>query len=95
MQQWEKSAHVEFYTFDGMNGSNIMEANIDAIAIQHEAVPHWGQVHRDDLDLSAYYPALSEWQDAMDQIAIEGGDAANIFRHSFARNRNILHDLQV
>lgn len=93
MQQMEPSGHVELYTIDGFAGNPVMHAHINALAMGHRAIPHWGQVHRGDVDLSGYYPELDRWRAAMDRIATEGGAAANVFRHSFARDRGVLEDL--
>jgi len=98
MQQAAPTGHVEAFTVRGLAGNAVMHDEIDRIAREHGAWPHWGMIH--EVRPAAYpglYPGLVRWRAALDRIARESAQATNgnpnTFRHDFALDRGLLSPL--
>jgi hypothetical protein len=95
MQQAAQTGHVEAFTVRGLAGNPVMHNEIDRIARDHGAWPHWGMFHESrPAAYPALYPRLARWQAALDRIARESAQASNgrlnTFRHGFAVDRGLL-----
>ncbi|MCH8498176.1 MAG: hypothetical protein LAT63_06850 [Marinobacter sp.] len=94
MQQFARTGHVEVYTVRGLAGNAAFHREVQTLAAEHGAIPHWGQFHDGSQDFAALFgPSLGRWQTALDYLAREGRGQPNTFRHQFALSRRLLREL--
>lgn len=88
MQQFSPiSCHVELFTMSGLAGNVPLDAVADRLVRTHGGVPHWGQLHPEDLDFGALFGLrLDSWRRAISTLA----DGRSTFRHAFAVDRRLL-----
>ena len=87
MQKFERTCHVEIYTFSGLRGNDAFKQRMHAIVREFSALPHWGQLHR--AEEAGHFDstrAIAQWRRAIESLA--GGNF--LFRSDFARTRGLL-----
>ncbi|MDT0309460.1 FAD-binding protein [Streptomyces sp. DSM 44917] len=87
MQRFERTCHVEIYTFRGMRGNAAFHRRLAVVVAEFGAVPHWGQLHgAAEAGPFARDGAARRWRAVMRSLS--GGDEA--FWSGFARARGLL-----
>lgn len=91
MQQFARTAHVEFFFMRGLTGQSDFYNRLHDIAARRGGIPHWGLSHRLDKDrVNAIYGSnLSEWRQALARMIASAGGDARTFRTTFSINRNL------
>lgn len=85
MQLFERTCHIEIYTFRGLRGNAAFKQRLNQVVLEYNAIPHWGQFHNKD-EVAAFGSALNRWRSIMRSLA--GGN--ELFWSEFARSRNLL-----
>jgi hypothetical protein len=87
MQAFDRTCHVEIYTFRGLRGNDAFRERLGRVVAEFGAMPHWGQLHRPgDAAVLRGTAALRRWQAAMRRFA-NGND---MFLSPFARSRGLI-----
>ncbi|NYI04565.1 FAD-binding protein [Allostreptomyces psammosilenae] len=87
MQRFDRTCHVEIYTFRGLRGNDAFRARLGEVVREFAAVPHWGQFHSPtEATPWARDGALDRWRTVM--RALSEGDES--FWSDFARARGLL-----
>lgn len=91
MQQFDRTCHLEIYTFKGVAGNGAFHLRLITLAKEQRAIPHWGQMHTPDFDFKALFGEnLETWRWAMNKIASEARRSPTLFWTEFARTRRLL-----
>lgn len=86
-QMFERTCHVEIYTFRGLRGNDAFKQRLQDVVREFRAVPHWGQFHDPtEADIFRASGALARWQAPI--RAISG--SSQMFWSDFARTRRLL-----
>jgi len=86
-QMFERTCHVEIYTFRGLRGNDAFKRRLQDVVREFRAVPHWGQLHNPtEADVFRGSGALARWQPPI--RAISG--SSQMFWSDFARTRRLL-----
>lgn len=95
MQQFARATgHVEVYTVRGLAGNGVFQRDLQTIAAEYRAIPHWGQFHDDTGDFESLFgSSLRIWQEVINHLSRAGRGRLNTFRHDFALRRRLLTDL--
>lgn len=92
MQQFDRTAHLEIYTFRGMDGNSRFHRRLFDLAREFRAIPHWGQLHEAAVDATTLFgEKLAVWQWAMNHIATSSAGDPTTFWTAFARERGLLN----
>ena len=92
MQQFDRTAHVEVYTFKGLDGNGAFHASLERIVRDFGAIPHWGQLHEASAAIAPLFGEnLRIWQWAMNVFATAGIGTPALFWSTFARDRRLLN----
>lgn len=91
MQQFERTASVEFLMLRGFAGHEEFRRRVYAIARTHGAIPHWGLIHEiDAAEVARLYGArLTSWRRQLQRLITEGGGRTATFSTSFSISRGL------
>jgi hypothetical protein len=91
MQQFERTCHVEVYTFKGIAANGLFHERLNMLASEVGAIPHWGQLHASSFDFARVFgDKLSTWRWAMNYVATGSSGVRDLFWTDFARTRRLL-----
>ena len=86
-QMFERTCHVEIYTFRGLRGNDAFKRRMQDVVREFQAVPHWGQLHNpSEADVFRDTGALARWQRPINAIS----GSSQMFWSDFARARRLL-----
>lgn len=91
MQQFARTASVEFLILRGIAGHEEFKRRVHAIARTRGAIPHWGLIHELDADQVArlYGRRLVDWRRQLHRLITAGGGRTETFRTSFSVSRGL------
>jgi hypothetical protein len=91
MQQFDRTAHVEFFFVRGFMGQSDFYSRLHSIAAQRGGIPHWGLIHSlDSARVDAVYrDNVVRWRQALARIIAGSGGRAATFRTTFSIGRNL------
>jgi hypothetical protein len=91
MQQFERTASVEFIMLRGFVGHEDFKRRVYAIARNRGAIPHWGLIHEiDAAEVERRYGArLASWRFQLQRLIVTGGGRTETFRTSFSISRGL------
>ncbi len=91
MQQFDRTASVEFIMLRGFSGHEEFMRRVYAIARTRGAIPHWGLIHEADAtEVSRLYGArLTNWRMQLDRLIRAGGGRMETFRTTFSISRGL------
>ncbi|MHA7631746.1 D-arabinono-1,4-lactone oxidase [Corallococcus sp. M7] len=91
MQQFARTASVEFLMLRGFAGHDEFRRRLYAIARTHGAIPHWGLIHEIDVPEveRLYGERLTSWRRQLQRLITAGGGRTETFRTSFSLSRGL------
>jgi FAD/FMN-containing dehydrogenase len=91
MQQFDRTASVEFIMLRGFSGHEEFKRRVYAIARTRGAIPHWGLIHEvDAAEVGRLYGArLTSWRVQLQRLIAVGGGRTETFRTSFSISRGL------
>jgi hypothetical protein len=91
MQQFDRTASVEFIMLRGFAGHEEFKRRVYAIARSRGAIPHWGLIHEiDAAEVARLYGArLTSWRFQLQRLITGGGGRTETFRTSFSISRGL------
>ena len=91
MQQFARTAHVEFLFIRGLTGQNDFYNRLHDIAAQRGGIPHWGLIHSlDQARVDAIYGNnVVQWRQALARIVAGGSGRTTTFRTRFSIDRTL------
>lgn len=91
MQQFARTASVEFIMLRGFAGHEEFKRRVYAIARTRGAIPHWGLIHEvDATEVARLYGArLTSWRRQLQRLITTGGGRTTTFRTTFSVSRGL------
>jgi FAD/FMN-containing dehydrogenase len=91
MQQYQRTASVEFLMLRGFDSHPDFIRRLHAIAFRHRGIPHWGLIHDLDARTTAdlYGDNLTRWRFQLGRLIDAGGGRTSTFSTPFSIARNL------
>ena len=92
MQQFARTAHVEFFFLRGLRGADAFYDRLHNLAVLRGGIPHWGLKHKlNATRVDQIYGAnVVQWRQSLLRIILGGGpNTRTTFRTTFSVDRNL------
>jgi hypothetical protein len=92
MQQFARTAHVEFFFVRGIRGEDAFYDRLHNLAVLRGGIPHWGLKHKlNATRVDQIYGAnVVQWRQSLLRIILGGGpNTRTTFRTTFSVDRNL------